>query len=369
MLFWYLAIYIGVSSLLILNAKRALKFANSVKQSKAKPSVSIIFPIKGKTEHTEKCVRSWVTQTYSGTIQFIFSFQDKNDPAIELIQELSKDLNAVICINERLEEYSGKCSNLHYGYLSAKNEIIVFSDFDMEVSKSTLTKIIHQLENDRTLVSCLPVHIQAASAPAKIYSYIWNSVLACLWAPSMIDEKSVGVAGGVLAFNRNLLDAVGGVKNFSNYLAEDLIFGDLVKKAGGNLVLGPAVQSPVAKQSFRQLIQNMKRAHLIAIHYSSVSFILSFIGILIGYLYTVLPIVSLLRQDYFYLKMWSLFLIVRFFYLASLNYFLQSRLVLDFSFFVGDPLNLMTYFICFFDKSVWWGEELHHVGPKAKILK
>lgn len=216
------------------------------------------------------------------------------------------------------------------------------------MGQSNLNIEFSPLTNDTIVMNCIYLQCCLEDRPLKDLSF-----LACVWAPSMMDNNSVGVAGGVLGFKRNLLDSIGRVKGFSNYLAEDLIFGALVKKAGGNLVLGPAVQSPVAKQSFWQLIQNMKRAHLIAIHFSWASFILSFIGILIGYLYTVLPKVSLLKQDCFYLKMWSLFLTVRFIYLASLNYFLQSRFVLGFSFFVGDPLNLVTYFICFFDKSVW----------------
>lgn len=363
-----LIIYAILTILLLLNCHKSLAYAEKIKIFNSKKNVSLILPIKGTSEFLEKCIGSWLSQDIDGELEFIFSLQDRNDPALVFLNSLPEKFKAQIIINDVMNGFSGKGSNLHQGYAKAKNEIIIFIDSDILAEQGTLSKILSLIKDDKTLVSCLPLHINPQNIWACIYTYIWNIPLVCLWAPSMISNKSIGVAGGVVAFNRRLLEGIGGVQAFAGYLAEDLMFGELVKKANGSLVLGPKVFSPVEKQSFSKLKNNMRRAHLIGIHFSKASKPISILGMLIGYTYSILPFVFLLTFNFIFLQVWLGFVFIKALLLIFLRLQLEKKWKIDLSFLIGDFLNLIIYLTSLFDNQVIWGGEVHKIGFRGKIL-
>jgi lipoate-protein ligase A len=46
------------------------------------PDVTILKPLKGADEFTESCLRSWLTQEYSGEIQILFGVASEDDPLV-----------------------------------------------------------------------------------------------------------------------------------------------------------------------------------------------------------------------------------------------------------------------------------------------
>ena len=363
-----LIIYALLTIIFLLNSHKVLAYAKKIRSYDSKKNVSLIFPIKGTSEFLEKCIGSWLSQKIDGEVEFIFSLQDKNDPALFFLRSLPEKFKTQIIINDVMKGFSGKGSNLYHGYAQAKNEIIIFVDSDILVEQGTLAKILSLIHDDKTLVSCLPLHINPQNIWAHIYAYIWNIILVCLWAPSMISNRSIGVAGAVVAFNRRVLENIGGVQAFAGYLAEDLMFGELVKKTEGTLVLGPEVFSPVEKQSFSKLKNNLRRAHLIGIHFSKASKSISIFAMLIGYAYSILPFAFLLTFNLILLQTWLGFVLIKALLLILLWFQLEKKWKFDLSFIIGDFLNLIVYLTSLFNNQVIWGGEVHKIGFRGKIL-
>lgn len=273
-----------------------------------------------------RCLRSWLTQKYDGEKDFIFSLQDPKDPALTLLESLKNEFQFKIVVNPVKNGFSGKGSNLYYGFQETRFENIVFADSDIFINEQTLAKIMGQLQDNSTLVSCLPVHIEPNNIWSNIYTYIWNTPLVCLWGPSMISRNSIGAAGGVLAFKKKLLEKIGGVHSFAGYLAEDLIFGELVKQTGGKLTLGPKVFSPVERQSFNKFKNNLRRAHLIGLNFSKKSKSASFIGMFLGYSYTIFPLCALIFWNIQFLRFWGLFILTRFLFLIPFKLLSEKKI-------------------------------------------
>lgn len=228
------------------------------------PSVTVIKPVKGINEFSEENFRSWLSQSYPGKIEFIFSFQDPKDPAIPLAEGLKAQFSLAIIVNEIREGFSGKASNLFYGVANSQSDFLIFSDADTMAPENTVLEIAHRAVRGKSIVSCLPVHTKAEGIWARLYTTVWNSTLLGLWAPAMHIGKAPGVAGGTVGFYREDLAKIGGVLPFANYVAEDLKMGALFKEAGFNFVLGPSIESKVGQFSFKNYWNALMRASFVS---------------------------------------------------------------------------------------------------------
>jgi ceramide glucosyltransferase len=241
--------------------------------------VSIVKPVRGANASSEKCFRSWIESQYPGEFEIIFSFQDPDDPALPIAKRLMTSEKIKVIVNPILDGYSGKASNLEHGSKVATGEILIFSDADTLAGPQTLIEIVRLLLPGKVLVSCLPAHKNAQNFWARMYMTIWNHALIGLWGPSMLAQRAPGVAGGTVGFWRRDLELVGGVKAFSNFVAEDLQMGRLFQGLGYKLCLGPLIECEVGSLSWRSSWNSLVRSGFVSIQEGRVlGFILNFVA-------------------------------------------------------------------------------------------
>ena len=143
------ALFAGAGLLQAGAAVDALKRFNrqSRPQLDALPPVSILKPLKGDEPLLEAALASFCTQSYPA-FQLIFGVQDRNDPAIavvERLQTLFPRLDIDMVIDETRHGGNGKIANLINMWSAAKHDIIVLADSDVHVTPHFLERVVTAL--------------------------------------------------------------------------------------------------------------------------------------------------------------------------------------------------------------------------------
>ena len=370
-MFW-LSTYIVLYAILIIYsdffARKSLAYnEKTIPATEEKlPSISVIKPIKGASPYTKTDFLSWLEQDYPAPIEFIFSFQTSDDPALEILRSIQTNKKIKVLVHDIKEGFHGKTSNLYYGVEEAHNEVLIFSDGDIFAPPNLIKKLISQLKR-HTLISCPAVHIGAKNLWAEMYATAWNSALFLMWAPSMLQDKALGIAGGTVCLRETDLEKLGGVSAFKDALAEDLEMGKLAKKAGLKLVLGPKVYSSVGKIYFHDLYNKFLRASLVALYGVPYGRIFSIPFYLFAFGYLFLFIAAMLLNSLLILSLASLLLILRTCSLSRLYLLTQGKLKIDLSFIISDALMLFTGVRCLFKRTVTWAGHTYNISKTGQI--
>ena len=221
------------------------RIAPPEKPSGLAPAVTLLKPLKGCDEHTEKCLRSWFEQQYSGEVQILFGVDEATDPAVALVNKLiaefpQRDARLVVC-EERLGA-NGKVSKLAQLERLAKHEILVVSDADVRAPSDLLTNVIVPLEQPGVgLVSCFyslanPTTMATRWEAVGVNADFWSQVLQSR------SLKPLDFAlGAVMVARRGTVAKFGGFRALADYLADDYQLGKRIVKGGERIELSPVV--------------------------------------------------------------------------------------------------------------------------------
>lgn len=248
--------------------------------------VSVIKPIFGLDTGAEANLRSFLEQDYPGPWEIIFSLQDPRDPALPLIHRLIREYpqrNIRLLINPVRPGFTGKTSNLYYGTEAARYPLLVWSDADMRAAPDFLRRLVAPLEDPQVgMVAAVPVHRGGHGLWDTLYRLQLNATILAQWVP-YVTLLPIGVSGGTLALRREVVEAIGGVMAFANYLLDDVRVGLLVRQAGYRIAIGPLLEAPVGGKSRDDLISLVNRGAVI--YHLMLGGLLEYVYLLVAYLY------------------------------------------------------------------------------------
>ena len=223
------------------------------------PPVTVLKPVCGLEPGLYENLLSFCEQDYPD-YQVIFGVSDSNDPALDIIHQLIRDLpdkDLEVVIDSRMIGSNRKVSNLANIYGQSKHDVLVMADSDMQVGRDYLRSVIMPLQDPKVgVVTCL-------------YSGIARDGLASVLGAAFINEwflPSVLVAlsfskikycfGSTMVVRRQLLEQIGGFARLSQLLADDYMLGKIISDAGykvclSNYVVGNIVYEPNIKALFR----------------------------------------------------------------------------------------------------------------------
>mgnify|MGYP001351550127 FL=1 len=203
--------------------------------------VSVIHPIKDLDFEIEKNLESWMNQNYRGKVQHIFSFQEPDDPAIKVVEELIKknpDMDMTITVNPVMEGLNGKSSNMVNGMKLAKYDIVLFGDSDIRIKPDFITKMVRPLKDEKVgIVTCGQINMGGKDFWTRFFTFLQNSETDFIWAFLTKLGVDVGATGAAFAMRKDLLEQIGGLEAFGGSLLEDLHLGSTLYKMGYKLVL------------------------------------------------------------------------------------------------------------------------------------
>ncbi len=175
--------------------------------------------------------------------ELIFGIQRKNDPALTVVEEItaaSPRKNTCVVVDETAIGNNGKVNNLYNAGRKATGDIFVFSDSDMLLAPDYLRTIVAPLADKKTGICCT---LYQAVRPENIFevfellSYNAEFIVSVVFA--VVTKMSIACPGASLAIRRDVLEAVGGLEELSEFLVEDYELGRRVVEKGFRIHFHP----------------------------------------------------------------------------------------------------------------------------------
>lgn len=208
------------------------------------PPVTILIPLCGTDFEAFENHASFCLQDYP-TYQIVFGVRDPGDPSIPIVRRLmaeftQRDIDLVV--SSESIGVNPKVDNLKNMLERAKHELIVLVDSDIRVGKDYLASLVAPLCNREVgLVTCL---YRAGKAP-NFASRLEAVGITGEFAPGvLVAWLTEGVSfalGASVAMSKEKLRAIGGFEAVADYLADDYMLGNLMRKAGFEVLLSPYV--------------------------------------------------------------------------------------------------------------------------------
>jgi ceramide glucosyltransferase len=168
---------------------------------------------------------------------------DANDPAVTIVERIKRDFPArdvVLSIGDR-PGANRKVASLCHMIQHAKHPVLALSDADVRVRPDYLRRSVAPLASPRAgLTTCLYRGRGFFGLPSVIESLLIN----CDFVPLVLTAHLIGqrnALGASLVFKREALEAMGGFPALADYLADDNMLGDGIKRAGYTVELLPYV--------------------------------------------------------------------------------------------------------------------------------
>jgi ceramide glucosyltransferase len=209
------------------------------------PSVTLLKPLKGCDEFTERCLRSWFTQDYAGPVQLLFGVASADDPVCEIVRRLlrefpQRDAQLVVCGPLRGANF--KISKLAEMETLVKHELLVVSDADVWVPSVLLANVVAPLQDSAIgLVNCF-YRLAGPSTAAMQWEAV--AINADFWSQVLQSQslKPIDFAlGAVMVTRRAQLREIGGFAALADCLADDYQLGNRIARHGHRIVLSPLV--------------------------------------------------------------------------------------------------------------------------------
>jgi ceramide glucosyltransferase len=246
MIWMPLAVLTGISFLLMLwqwLEGRLFPLHRRVRGRAFAPGLTLLKPLKGCDAATEACLRSWLTQSYTGPIQVLFAVDHPDDPVCTVVQRLlAKHPEAdarLVVLPERLGP-NAKASKLAQLEPLAEQDLLVISDADVKAPPDLLTNLAAAFQEEGVgLVNPFyrlgePTTVAMHCEALAVNGDFWTSVLqARRFGPLRF------ALGATMAVRRETVRRLGGLRVLVDYLADDYELGRRVASTGAKVALCP----------------------------------------------------------------------------------------------------------------------------------
>ncbi len=210
------------------------------------PGITVLKPLKGlDPQHSERCLRSWLTQDHAGPLQFLFVVADEADPVVPLVRRLiaeHPDRDARLLVFPERVGANAKISKLAQAEPLIGQELVLVSDADVLAPPDLLSQMVLPLE-DRgvALVHCFyrlanPCNAAMEWEATAVNADFWSQVLQSRTLSPM--DFALGAS---MLMRRSALQGIGGFRAVADHLADDFQLGHRIVAAGGRIELTPVV--------------------------------------------------------------------------------------------------------------------------------
>ncbi|MFW6051670.1 MAG: glycosyltransferase [Myxococcota bacterium] len=205
------------------------------------PPVSLLKPIKGTEEALEANLRTFFEQDYPASIEIVFASTEPDDPGIALARRVAQDYPHVPVRFVRSDLGFGlnpKVANLAGALRGATHDLVLQSDANVRVRPDYLRRVVREmLAVEGSLLTSLVVGVGEESPGAAME----NLQLSAFIGPAMCTALHVGgvncVVGKSMLLRRSELEALGGLEQVRDILAEDFVLGQRYQQAGRRVLL------------------------------------------------------------------------------------------------------------------------------------
>jgi cellulose synthase/poly-beta-1,6-N-acetylglucosamine synthase-like glycosyltransferase len=263
--------WFGIQSLL-----SGFRYVRYVKEETGKhlpeftPFVSVIAPSRGLEAELEDNFRALLSQDYPA-YEVVFVFDRTDDPAVNILSEVSKDhVQTRLIFSGPATESGQKVHNLRVAVneIDAQSEVLVFVDTDARPGKSWLRQIVAPLADQSIAASTgyrwfVPLKGYLASRLRSV----WNASVASALGE---DPQKNFCWGGSTAIRRTLFEELQIRERWRGTVSDDFTLTNVIKEAGLPIHFTPnCLVASVGDCGFRELFEFTTRQIKITRVYAS----------------------------------------------------------------------------------------------------
>ncbi len=267
-----------VAARVFLRARRRMLRAIAHPSGAAAPGISILKSLKGVDAGMLDAFRSHCRQTYSGAFELLFGVASLQDPAAAEVEKLQREFPD---LSIRLFECplrlgtNGKVSTLVQLAPHARYDILLINDSDIAVSPRYLERVAAAFATAAPSSNKpAPVGLVTALYRGRAHGSIFRGGMAAQFESLGIStDFMAGVLlsrmlegglhyglGSTLAVRREALEAIGGLEQLVDQLADDYELGARVARAGYRVELcAEAVETSVPAYGWRGFFDHQLR--------------------------------------------------------------------------------------------------------------
>jgi ceramide glucosyltransferase len=208
------------------------------------PKVTVLKPVCGSDPTLLGCLRSFFTQDYPD-YQVVFGVRDPNDPALPVIRQVLAEFperDATLIVDGRVYGGNRKMSNMTNVMPAVKHDILVIADADSLVEPRYLRAVVAPFQDPKVGAATV---FYVGQGMGGFWSVLGASFINDWFLPSVLVglllEPPSYCFGATMAARREALEAIGGFRALTTYLADDYLLGHLIKKKDWEVRFAPTV--------------------------------------------------------------------------------------------------------------------------------
>ncbi|XP_055385528.1 ceramide glucosyltransferase [Condylostylus longicornis] len=197
------------------------------------PSVSILKPLMGVDPNLSHNLETFFTMNYP-IYELLFCVEDKNDPAVEIVQQLREKypyIESSLFLGGSNVGVNPKINNMHPGYQAAKYELIMISDSGIKMKEDTLLDMVENMTEKVGLVHQMPFTCDRDGFAATFEKIFFGTIQSRIYLCA--DLLGINCHTGMSCLMRKpVIDKLGGLSKFGCYLAEDFFLAKSLTESG-----------------------------------------------------------------------------------------------------------------------------------------
>lgn len=196
------------------------------------PAVSILKPLKGADENLEGNLESFFRLSFPD-YELLFGVAEPDDPALPIVCRLIErypDVTAEIVVDSREVGINPKVNNLANLAGRARHGVLLISDSNVLVGEGYLLDLVSHLERPEVGLVSSPIRgveghgLGGALEALQLNTFVMGGV-------SVLDNVRLPcVVGKSMLFRREHLEAIGGFSFLGQFLAEDQVFAEEMRR-------------------------------------------------------------------------------------------------------------------------------------------
>jgi ceramide glucosyltransferase len=226
------------------------------------PAISVLKPVHGLEAQLKENIESFFRQDYPD-YEVLFAADEADDPALDVVREVCARYPN---IRSRVLITGTPWPNpvvyaFHCMAEAAAHDILVTTDSDVEVGPRYLREIVPPLLDPEVgMVTCVYRGKNAAGFFSGLTAIGMSvEMTAGVLVANLLEGMKFGL-GPTTIVRKDSLASIGGYSELKDYIAYDFAIGNLIAKAGYQVVLsGHVIDHVVNQKSFRRMWQNQLR--------------------------------------------------------------------------------------------------------------
>jgi ceramide glucosyltransferase len=258
------------SIFLFLTIAGALRFWSDARKRKASPPsdavfppVSLLKPVHGLEAQLHENIESFFRQDYPA-FEILFAADEEDDAALQVVREVSARYPKVPCriLVTGKPPWPNPPAYCFYRMSEvAKHGILVTSDSDVEVAPNYLREVVAPMLDAKVgMVTCVYRGKNAAGFWSGLTAIGMSvEMTAGVLVANLLEGMKFGL-GPTIAVKKEAMEKIGGYEVLGEYFANDFMIGNLIDKAGYQVVLSHHVIDHVVNQrTFGKVWENQLR--------------------------------------------------------------------------------------------------------------